>query len=137
MAGHTFGCPFLAVAARYAVRVDNYQFVASIVSSLAWPVAVVVVAVVFRGPISEMIGRLEHVKSPLFEGWAKTAAEAHAALAASTITGAPTEGKGSLTKKFADLAADSPEVAVLMGWSEVEKILRQKIRDAGIILTDV
>jgi len=42
-------CP--GVAARYAVRVDNYQFVASLVSSLAWPVAVVIVIVVFRGPI--------------------------------------------------------------------------------------
>ncbi|MGD0408873.1 MAG: hypothetical protein ABSB34_07785 [Candidatus Limnocylindrales bacterium] len=111
---------------------DNYQFVASLVSSLAWPVAVVIVVVVFRGPIGDMIGRLEHVKSPWFEGWAKTIEEARVVLAPSTNAVEAASPSGSLTEKFADLAADSPEEAVAMGWIEVDKRLRQKMIDAGL-----
>jgi hypothetical protein len=112
--------------------VDNYQFVASLVSSLAWPVAVVIVAVVFRSPISEMIGRLEHVKSPLFEGWVKVAEEAHVALATIHPTAATPGKRGSLTEKFSDLAAISPSGAVMTAWIEVEEVLNAKILAAGV-----
>jgi len=112
--------------------VDNYQFVASLVSSLAWPVAVVIVAIVFRAPIGEMIKRLEHVKSPLFEGWAKATAETRVALATGPSAGSTTGVRGSLTEKFADLAATSPAGAVVMGWIEVEKLLSAKMVATGL-----
>lgn len=112
---------------------DNYQFVASLVSSLAWPVAVVLVAIVFHSPISEMINRLEHVKSPLFEGWAKVAAEAHEAVMATGVTvqerrDAPDY---SLTATYSDLARISPPGAVMTAWVEVEKALNDKIAAVG------
>jgi hypothetical protein len=77
-----------------------------------------------------MIGRLEHVKSPLFEGWATAAAEAHLALAPNA-TPATTDKRGRLTEKFADLAAASPPAAVVTAWIEVEKLLNGKIVAAG------
>jgi len=113
--------------------VDNQQFVASLVSSLAWPVAVVIVAIVFRSPISEMINRLEHVKSPFFEGWAKAAAEAHEAVLTTGVTAperrdAPDD---SLTARFSDLARTSPPGAVMAAWVEVEQALKANIEAAG------
>ena len=111
---------------------DNYQFVAALVSSLAWPVAVVIVAVVFRRPIGEMIGRLEHVKAPMFEGWAKVATETRAALATTPTGTIKVEVKGSLSEKFADLAMTSPTGAVVIAWIEVEKLLTAKMVAAGL-----
>jgi hypothetical protein len=114
---------------------DNYQFVASLVASLAWPVAVVIVAIVFRSPISEMINRLEHVKSPIFEGWAKVAAEAHQAVLATGVAVPPRRDAPdySLTAQFSDLARVSPPGAVMTAWVEVDKALNAKIQAAGAV----
>ena len=101
-------------------------------SSLAWPIVVVFVVIVFRGPIGEMIGRLEHVKTPWVELWTKAVGEARAVLAPSTVAVATTSLPDSLRQKFAHLAVDSPEGAVAMGWIEVDKRLRQKMAEAGI-----
>lgn len=111
---------------------DNYQFAASLVSSLAWPIAVVIVAIVFRAPIGEMIGRLEHVKGPGFEAWANLAAEAHVALATSTTTPEKSNVPGSLTEKFSELAGTSPSGAVMTAWIDVDKVLDAKIEAAGV-----
>ncbi len=111
---------------------DNYQFVASLVSSLAWPVAVVIVAVVFRGPIGGMIERLEHVKGPGFEGWAKVEAATRKAVATSPKTQPNAPVSGSLTEKMADLAGVAPGGAVAMAWTEVEKLLSQKMQATGL-----
>jgi hypothetical protein len=110
--------------------VDNFQFVASLVSSLAWPVAVVIVAVVFHGPIGEMIGRFEHVKSPVFEAWTKAEAATRVAVAASPTPQPNKPVSGSLSEKMADLAVVSPGGAVSMAWTEVEKLLSRKMQQA-------
>ena len=124
--------PLRGDAARYALRVDNQQFVASLVSSLAWPVAVVIVAFVFHDPIGQMIGRLEHVKSPIFEAWTKAEAATLSAVAASPTPPPSTPVEGSLSRKLALLAATSPGGAVAMGWMEVEKVLRGKMEGMGL-----
>jgi hypothetical protein len=111
---------------------DNQQFVASLVSSLAWPVAVVIVALVFRRPIGEMIDRLEHVKSPLFEGWAKARAETRLALAASPAPAPEAAVHGPLTDDFAALAATAPIDAILRAWNVVETLLREYLELEGV-----
>jgi hypothetical protein len=79
-----------------------------------------------------MIGRLEHVKSPLFEGWAKATAETRVALSANPATAVTGGAHGSLTEKFANMAVMSPSGAVVMAWIEVEKLLSEKMAAAGL-----
>jgi hypothetical protein len=114
------------------LAVDNYQFVASLVSSVAWPTAVVFVAVVFRGPIGEMIGRLEHVKSPLFEGWAKAAEETREALAVGPKPDETPVSGGPLLVELAGVAVTSPREAVLRAAFAVETLLRETLVQSGI-----
>jgi len=113
--------------------VDGLAFVASLVSSLAWPVAVVVLVLVFRGPIGRMVERLpKRVKAgPVEVEWPELSTEARVALATApeirTIA-----AEGSLTERFADMAAKEPSAAVMAAWSEVERVLREKAGDLGV-----
>jgi hypothetical protein len=160
--------------------VDNLQFVASLVSSLVWPVTVVVVALVFRGQIGGLIGRLQHLKAGPVEAWARAVTKVGVALATNPPAVAKTGGRKSmpepladigkqepagrepvvhefslkaesldvgeriplsaavtavqesLTERFADMADREPAAAVTVAWVEVDKVLRQKVEEAGL-----
>jgi hypothetical protein len=104
-------------------------------SSLAWPVAVVLVALIFHGPIGGVIERIEHVKSPGFEAWTKAEAATREAVAVAegpVPAGPSSPSEGLLTERFAGLAATSPGGAVAMAWLEVEKVLRRKMEGMGL-----
>ena len=112
---------------------DVYQFIASLVSSLAWPVAVVVLLLAFKAPIARMVERLpKRVKAgPLEVEWPEVATEARVALATSPEV-KTAASPGSLTERFAKMAEDEPDAAIMTAWAEVEKALRERMGGLGI-----
>lgn len=107
---------------------DWLSFVASLVSSLAWPVAAAIVVLVFKDQIKRMLERLpKRVKAgPVEVEWPEVATEARVALATSPEVreaGLP----GSLTERFAKMAEEEPKAAVMAAWAEVEKALRDRL----------
>lgn len=114
---------------------DDHQFIASLVSSGAWPLVVAIVALVFRKQIGDLIGRLGHVKVGPLEAWAEEAAgveiAVHAAAPAAPDKTSKAVARESLVKKLGDLAKKEPPYAVLAAWDEVQQALRQKVKEAG------
>lgn len=112
---------------------DSLAFVASLVSSLAWPIAVVVLALTFRGPIGRMVERLpKRVKAgPLEVEWPEVATEARVALATGPEVKTATS-PSSLTERFASMASEEPEAAIMAAWAEVEKALRERVGDLAV-----
>lgn len=112
---------------------DGFGFVASLVSSLAWPVAVVVLFLMFRDSIGRMVERLpKRVKAgPVEVEWPEVATEARVALATSpeVMTVTP---EGSLTERLATMAEDEPAAAIMTAWSSIERALREKLGDIGV-----
>ena len=133
---------------------DALQFVASLVSSLAWPTLVLAVVLILRKAIADLVGRV--VEAEAFGVKAKfdpkraapsvalAKAEAEASSAASTSARAGVaEARGqawdatvrvreSLASNLAALARKDPSAAVLLAYAEIEKALRQRMTDAKV-----
>jgi hypothetical protein len=112
---------------------DGLTFVSSLISSLAWPVAVVVLVLAFRKPIGRMFERLpKRVKAgPVEVEWPEVATEARVALATSSEVRTDAS-PGSLTERFAKLAEEEPAAAIMAAWAEVEKSLRARVGDLAV-----
>jgi hypothetical protein len=100
---------------------DWRQFLATVVSALAWPTTVVLVAFVFRSSISDLLSRLAGFKAKDLEVVFRET------LAGVPTTAAPAEGpkqeQGDLLKApayYYQLATISPRVALMEAWVEVE-----------------
>jgi hypothetical protein len=113
--------------------VDPLAFVASLVSSLAWPVAVVILILAFKDPISRMVERLpKRLKAgPLEVEWPEVATEARVALATSPEVKTDAS-PGSLTERFAKMAEDEPDAAIMAAWTEIAKAIRDRMGGLGI-----
>jgi hypothetical protein len=112
--------------------VDTKQFVASLVSSLAWPVAVVVILLLFREQLRKLLDtplkRLKAGPSGVELEFDRIISEA-----AAQVEPLPQlePARESATADLADVAALSPAAAVLDGFTRVEEKLRTRLRDAG------
>lgn len=111
---------------------DALTFASSLVSSLAWPVAVVILVLFFRGPIGRMVERLpKRLKAgPVEVEWPEIAAEARVALATAPEGKAAAPG-ASLTERLADMAEKEPAAAIMAAWSKVERALRDRMGGIG------
>lgn len=106
------------------------QFIASLVSSLAWPLAVVVIALVFRAQIRRlMTGQLRRLRAgPVEMEFDRLLSEVGVELATPTTTAARSGGgESALIDEFADVATVSPLAAVLDGHAAVEQALHELI----------
>jgi len=128
---------------------DGFQFLTSLVSSLAWPTAVVGAIVLFRKEIAELIGRLRTVKALGAEGtFDPKEAEATVALATATATAAASGGQAAamitrpesdrnpLAERLKDLATAHPQAAVLQAYEEVDRVLRRRMKDTRVLGTE-
>ena len=106
------------------------QFIASLVNSLAWPLAVVAIALVFRVQIRKlMTGQLRRLRAgPVEMEFDRLLSEVGVKLAAPRTT-VPVGGDAGnpLIDQFADVATVSPLAAVLDGHAAVERALRELI----------
>lgn len=111
---------------------NTEQFVASLVNSLAWPVAVVVIVLLFREQLGKLLDaplkRLKAGPSGVELEFDRILSEA-----AAQVEPPPQlePARESATADLADVAALSPAAAVLDGFARVEEKLRARLRDAG------
>lgn len=110
---------------------DWREFVASIVGSLAWPLAVVILVVVLRGPLTAILGR-----SPLSSlklgptgaevKWQELAAEVRAEVVASSASNRAAAPDGDIDLSDLDgLAERSPAQAIEVAYSTLLTELRR------------
>lgn len=104
------------------------QFIASMAGSLAWPLVVVIIVLIFRGSIRQLLtqGSLKRIKAGPFEAeWERLAAEAEDKVkAANPADEVPSAADESVRTEFASEASTAPAAAVLDAYAAVERQLR-------------
>jgi hypothetical protein len=104
--------------------VDTLSFFSELVSSLAWPIAAVVIAFLFKGEITKLLGRITHVKYgdseiEFREGVKKTSQQAK-----ETLPEDSSENEARSNRLY-ELAKVSPRGAIIDAWLGVEEKLRE------------
>ena len=103
------------------------QFIASLIGSLAWPIVVLVVALLFRTKIIEILSpTMRRLKAGPFEvEWDRTIAEAEQDLAVEGPVSAEDALKatGPISRSHLDLALRDPAFAISLASRDVETIL--------------
>jgi hypothetical protein len=127
------------------------QFLASLVSSLAWPIAVIVFVILLRIPITRVLLTLTRLKYKELElDFGRELKQLEQEAKAINITPqqpksiAPTKRDSlQLLEEATRLAQDFPESAVVVGWQAVEGELMSavmRVRDSALknaqLLTD-
>ena len=110
-----------------------FEFVASLVDSLAWPVGILVVAVLFRRQLSRLLARpLRSLKAgPLEAVWDRQVAEVEAELPQPEPSTSASHGTSG-TDRLREIARAAPAAAVLTAFADIEEQLRQILIDQGL-----
>jgi hypothetical protein len=106
-------------------HMDTEQFVASLVSSLAWPAAVVCIAVVFRSQLKTLLtDRLRHIEAgPIKADFDRVGSKVEATLGEAGIP-VPAHAE---SPDLANLAAQVPEMVIAEAFGLVEQELRRAL----------
>ncbi len=106
---------------------DMSQLIASLANSLAWPVAVVCIAVLFRVQLKTLLTeRLRHIEAgPLKADFDRIGSDVHTVLNQAGIS-TPTEA-GADTVELAELAQRKPAAAIPEAFARVERELRNAL----------
>jgi hypothetical protein len=118
--------------------VSKLEFISSLVRSLAWPMAFVAVALVFREQLRGLLSTagLRRVKAgPLEVEWNRQISEAEVELEQSGVP-SPSFG-GVISEELGPVANASPDAAVMEAYARIELALRQKLVDAGFAESDL
>lgn len=112
---------------------SGFEFAASLVGSLAWPIVVLIVAVLFRRQLSVLLGRpLSSLKAgPLEAVWDRQVAEVEVELPGSP-SGVTSAVDGADTDRLRQIARAAPAAAVLEAFALIEEQLRQLLLDAEV-----
>jgi hypothetical protein len=104
---------------------DTSQLIASLASSLAWPLAIVCIAVLFRAQLKTLLTeRLRHIEAgPLKADFDRIGSNVHTVLDQAGIS-PPTEAD---TDDLADLAQREPAAAIPEAFARVERELRDAL----------
>jgi hypothetical protein len=119
------------------LRMDTKQLVASLVGSLAWPVAVVMISLVFREQIASLLrAPLKRLKAgpsgvelEFDLGLAKAVTSAEAAVTPELPP--RSAARSSIMEDLERLARKHPQAAVLDAASRLEHQLRERLRAVG------
>lgn len=114
---------------------NTLDFIASLVASLAWPLIILVVALIFRRTIKETLSRpLRRLKAgPLEAEWDEKVAAARVEVAESPeVADAPPPSGPLVSERLREVAERSPRGAVLGAYAEIEEALRERLSEAGL-----
>jgi hypothetical protein len=113
--------------------VDTRQFIASLVGSLAWPMAIVILVVVLRHRLADLFEQLpKRVKAgPLELEWDRTVAETATELAAPRAASPAAPVYVDDLADLVPLADTHPGAAVLDAAARVEQALATRFEAAG------
>jgi hypothetical protein len=119
------------------------EFISSILSALAWPVAIVIIVIVLRRPLRHLLSRLETLRGPgveaTFQRQLEEAREEAVAAAASLPVGQRRDANQQERLEYSDLLqlADlSPRAAILDAWLRLEFALTEAAKRADVPLTE-
>jgi hypothetical protein len=108
------------------------EFISSILSALAWPIAVILIVVILRRPLRHLLLRLETLKGPGVEATFERQVEAAKEEVASAVAGSPQVEKREESRQeslevadLLQLADVSPRSAILETWLRVETALSE------------
>jgi len=121
--------------------VDTEQFISSLVSSLAWPVAVVGTAITFRRQIGQLLttGPLKRLKMGSVEAeFERRTAEVETKLDVPLEEIAATERVAGVTvvEELSPVADVSPSSAVLEAFERVQQDIQARLEAAGFSRAD-
>jgi hypothetical protein len=104
---------------------DTNQFIASLVSSLAWPAAVVCIAFLFRTQLKTLLTeRLRHIEAgPIKADFDRIGSDVHTVL---DQAGIPTSTRAA-TDELTELAQQVPAAAIPQAFARVEHELRDAL----------
>lgn len=109
---------------------DTKQFIASLVSSLAWPAAVVCIVLLFRARLAQLLSdNLRRLKA----GPVELEFERLISVAQAQIEGAipVDQATQAATADLASIAHTAPTAAVIEAFGRIEGRLRELLRTAG------
>jgi hypothetical protein len=124
--------------ARVSVTLELVKSFVELTKGVAWPLAVLAIAILFRKEIRRLLRRLTKLKykeaeAEFSEMLLKAQADAPEVLSPPEPE---TEEEERHKRIFAELAARSPRSAVLEAWREVESALREAVTANRIKLSD-
>jgi hypothetical protein len=130
---------------------NGWQFAASVIGSLAWPVAIVALALLFRGSLRRLLsGDVKLLKAgpsglevqfsdivPEIRQEVEKGREAAAVAPAEGPTGAPPGASApdvgtGIRDEMLEVAKRSPRAAVLESYDRLEALLREKLEASGL-----
>jgi hypothetical protein len=113
---------------------NTLQFIASLVSSLAWPMAVIVIVIIFRSQIRQLASRpLRRLRAgPVEMEFDRLLSEVELAVEAlaSATSGGPTGPGSPVIEELEGMVPTSPVAAVLEAHAAVERELRDLLAEA-------
>lgn len=114
--------------------VSGFELVAALVSSLAWPVVVLVVALLFRRQLAALLARpFTSLKAgPVEVVWDREIAEVEAELGAPSLPEPQPVGDARPSEQLAEVARIAPAAAIVQAFARVEAQLRQLLSDADL-----
>lgn len=127
-----------AVGEHHGAGVEALEFWSSVIDSLAWPVGVVIAALLLRKPFTDLLAdpSTKHVKAGPggleIEKWDQRLADARQEIEASPVP--PGEAQPAADEELTfggemfDLATVSPSAAILESFAVLERLLRQLVR---------
>lgn len=112
---------------------DGYQFVSSLIGSLAWPAAVVWLAYLLKGPLAKLIPRVRAVKyGELQVDIGEQLEEVKEQVAAAG--GQDVAEVEDRSVAFRAIAEVDPRAAILVAWMPVEVELSKIAAKGGVVL---
>ncbi|WGW11856.1 hypothetical protein LWF01_17475 [Saxibacter everestensis] len=113
---------------------SGFEFTASLVGSLAWPLVVLAVATLFRRQLATLLARpFTTLKAgPLEVVWSQEVAEIEANLGEPALEETRRLDSARPSEQLAEIARIAPAAAVLQAFAQVEAQLRQLLIDAGL-----
>ena len=111
---------------------DILNFISKVVQAIAWPVGIIVVVLILKGPIIE---RFRHIKSLNYKGFQVDFGKELESVKQEANTQLPLPENSTIetNEKLKELASLSPRGAVLEAWINVEAALKAAASRHGLI----
>ena len=104
-------------------------FAENIIGSIAWPLCIIITANIFKEPLSHIFERLKGVSVGSFNITLDDINELNEKIVKnSKYNSVSMTSTGQLYNQTVEIAKTSPAAAVLYAYSELEKVIKEKIR---------
>ena len=113
-----------------------FEFISSIISSLAWPAIVLIIVFILKNPLSKILISLTKFRykdlEMEFERLKSSAKDLPETIESKTIPESERIIYSSLEEQITDIAPRSPEGAILIAWSTIEAAVSSAVMRLAI-----